>query len=282
MISTARYAILKLQPYPNRTEHVNYGVVAFLPEGGVQVQLASSFGLRKVKAFYPAVDLRALQEQEESLVDLVGDAPMEDALMLLNSICVLKDQQVAGLGKFNYSSEEDFQKHIQLALRSQVELNASPRRTKELKSRLFTDVRSKFKEIGILAKTKGELPDHQVVEHYSPDSENDVRIEFALQNGSLRLAQTIDLRAGTLASRNNAFSKAYAMDYAGKVLDESALATYVIVAGSDTDAAKKVMSALAKTTDNVLSWESKSDMEDFFVEWAIASGKPLPVLPDVH
>lgn len=275
----AHYAILKLQPYKNRSEHVNYGIVVFMPEGGIQVQIASPLGLRKVRALFPLADLHALRDQEDSLPEIVGNAPIKEAVEVLNAICVLRDQDLGTLGKFNYANSDDFRNHVNLALRSQVELPTSPRKARELRSRLFTDVRAKFKDLGILAKLKGELPDHQVVEYYSPDAGTDLQIEFALQNGMLRLAQTIDLRAGTVAARHSAFSKAYAIDFASKVLDKSALATYVIVAGTETEAARKIMGALGKTTDKVLSWEDKSDMESFFREWADASGHPLPELP---
>jgi hypothetical protein len=273
MRQIAHYAVLKFQPYPNRTEHVNYGLVVFMPHGGAEVFIPSR--MRKVRAMFPLADIRSLQEQEETIPELLSDMPLEDAVSMLNAVSVLHDQEIAQLGKFEYTDRRDFIRNVQMALGSQVEASARPKKERESRNKLFTDVRSTFKQIGILAPPGEHIPDHQVVENYVPDPEADVKVEFALQNGQLRLAQTVDLRAETVGlsstTKAGAYSKAFAMDYASKVLLNSGLKTYVIVAGTETDAAQKIISALQRTTDEVLSWESPSDMQFFFDEWEIAS-----------
>ena len=281
MTHTAKYAILKFKPYPNRTEHLNYGMIVFMPQGGVRVHIAS--GLKKIRSMYPLADIDSLRSQENLIVNLVGNSAFHDALNILNVMRVLPDQKEHELGAFHFLDEKEYQRHIALALNSQVEPVNAKYQSRDAKSRLFIDVRSRFKALQIMAPAKERIPDHQVVEHYSPDPEADVKVEFALQNGTLRLAQTIDLRADAMAisaaHKNVAYSKAYAIDYASKVLENSALESYVIVAGTHTDAAKKVMTSIERTVDHVLSWESKTDMEMFFTEWAKASGKPLPMIP---
>lgn len=279
---SASYAVLKIQPYPNRTEHVNYGIVVFRPEGGIHLEVASAPALRKVKALYPLIDLRSLKDQEESIPELVGRADAEESFELLTAISLIRDQEFNRLGRFQYSDEDGFQNQVALALQSQVELHNPKQKKRDLKSRLITDVRGRFRNLGILADSKERVPDHQVVENYSPDDDVDVQVEFALQNGLLRLAQTVDLRAATSASKNAAYSKAYSMDVASRSLEASALQTYVIVAGTEADATRKVMHTLEKTANHVLAWEDRSDMESFFTEWAAASGKPLPSLPSVN
>ena len=281
MKSTAKYSILKFKPYPNRTEHLNYGMVVFMSNGGVRVHIAS--GLKKIRSMYPLADIDSLRNQESLIVNIVGNATLNDALNILSVMRVLPDQKEHELGVFHFLDEKEYQRNIDLALNSQVEPVDGKRQNRDSKSRLFIDVRSRFKALQIMAPSNERIPDHQVVEHYAPDPEADVKIEFALQNGTLRLAQTIDLRADAMAisaaHKNVAYSKAYAIDYASRVLESSALESYVIVAGTHTDAAKKVMTSIEKTVDHVLSWESAADMEKFFSEWAKASGKPLPMIP---
>lgn len=282
MTPTAQYAVLKLQPYENRTEHVNYGVVIFLPEGGVQVRLASPRALKKVKALYPRVDFRELLEQEQAIPELVGRVGFQESFDLLKALSVLKDDTEERLGRFRFRSTDDFETQVSRLLESQVEAHAVPRRPTMARTRLVTDVRSQFRELGILADAKETIPDHKVVENYTPDSDVDLKVEFALQNGMLRLAQTIDMRASSNASKNVAFSKAYVMDVASRSLEKTALETYVVVAGTESEETRRIMTTLEKTTDHVLAWESRSDMESFFGVWAAASGHPLPSLPIVN
>jgi hypothetical protein len=280
--SIARYATLQFQPHPNRTEHLNYGIVTFLPEGGVRVHIAAS--LKKLKAIDPETDLLSIRAQEQEIPQMIKDASLPKALALLNALRVLRGVAESDLGYFSFASDAHYTKQVHLALNAQCEAPMPPSREREPKSRLFVDVRSRFRMLGILAKERDALPDHQVVEQYVPDQGVDVKVEFALQNGLLRIAQTVDLRADTRESvsaqhRQSAYSKAYALHYARTALLESSMQSYVIVAGAHTDPARKVMAAIEKDVDHVLEWESRSDMERFFGEWASAAGRPLPSIP---
>jgi len=278
----ARYCTLQFQPHPNRTEHVNYGIVVFMPSGGVRVHIANN--LRKIKALAPSASIEQLRAQENDIPLVVGDAGCDDALRLLEALRVLRPQAVSHLGTFRFETEADYVKHAKLALATQCETPVSRGRSREARSRLFYDVRDRFQLLGILADDKAALPDHQVVEHYMPDPEADVKVEFALQNGILRVAQTVDLRADdrdlvTSQHKNAAYSKAYAIHYAKTQLESVGLRSYVIVASAHSPAADKVLTAIRADADAVLDWENRSDMERFFGEWADAAGHPLPFLP---
>jgi hypothetical protein len=280
--SIARYATLIFQPYPNRTEHLNYGIVTFLPEGGVRVHVSSS--LRKLRAIWPEVSIDFIRSQENEVPKLVEGMPLDEALAVLNAVRVLRGVHESSLGAFSFQGEEQYLREVRAALRSLCETPGTKGRERESKSRLFLDVKSKFKLLGIMASERGALPDHQVVENYVPDAETDVKVEFALQNGILRVAQTLDLRADVREvvapiNRNMAYSKAYALHYAKNALEQSHLESYVIVAGAHSDPAQKVLSAIKHDVDHIVEWESNSDMDSFFSEWANAAGKPLPMIP---
>ena len=278
----ARYCTLQFQPHANRTEHVNYGIVVFMPSGGVRVHVANN--LRKIKALAPTASVEQLRAQEREIPEFIGDARCDEALQLLKALRVLRPQAASQLGSFRFETEADYAKHAKLALATQCETPVARGRSREPRSRLFYDVRDRFELLGILAEDKTALPDHQVVEHYTPDPGADVNVEFALQNGILRVAQTIDLRADdrdlvTSQHKNAAYSKAYAIHYARTQLESSKLRSYVIVAGAHSTAADKVLTAIRADADAVLDWENRSDMERFFGEWADAAGHPLPLLP---
>lgn len=275
----ARYATLQFQPYPNRTEHLNYGVVVFLPEGGIRVHLISD--MRKLKAFASMVDIDKLRTQEDFLPTLVTQDTARTALAKLNALRVLRDVNLQSLGAFAYSSSAEYSQNIQLALQAQCEVAGPFKTIREPKSRLYLDVKSKFKAIGILSSTQDVASDRRVIEHFAPDPSVDVKVEFALKNGKLRVAQTVDLRAGSsdivsAVNRNNAFSKAYAIHFTRSSITN--VESFVIAAGADTDSAQKILTPIAKDADQILHWENGSDMEGFFTDWANAAGKPIPVV----
>jgi hypothetical protein len=276
----AHYATLRFQPYPNRSEHLNYGIVVFLPKGGIRIHLTRS--LRKLKVLAPSQRLETLREQETTLPALIGDAKLEQALAVLKSLRVLQNIGRHDLGAFSYASSAEYEQNTLLALRAQCDVSGPSRSMREPKSRLYVDVKSRFKALGILATDRDALPDHQVVEHYVPDPEVDVKVEFALQNGLLRVAQTVDLRTDSsdvvsAQNRNIAFSKAYAIHVTRLGLHN--VESYVIAAGAETESAKKILSPIAHDADRVFHWEDGQQMQRFFSEWAQAAGRPIPTIP---
>jgi len=282
MSNLAFHCPLSYQPYPQRDERLNYGIVVFTPEGGVRVHIAAS--LRKIKAFHPGANLAALRDNELTIPKAVNGAKVETALGLLNAMRVLYDVQFSDLGQFVYTGEQDYMNCVRLLLNVECEPSTTAAMHREPKSRLFYDVRKSFKAIGILGGPHSELPSHRVIEGYAPDPDADVKLEFALKNDSLYLAQTIDLRGDAKSSvsamhKNTAFSKAFALGYTKRALSNAKLTSYIIVAGGHTKESERVVSALDHEADHIYDWDSKADMDTFFGDWAKYAGKPLPSIP---
>lgn len=278
----ARYATLRFQPYPSRSEHLNYGIVVFSAEGEVSVHLTSS--LQKIKAFAPGQSIAKLREHATEIPKLVERLELNKAVDLLNAMRILRNQQIREMGVFSYRNQAEFSENIKLALSAQCDAKEPAKKPREPRSRLYLEVKERFKVLGMLASTYGELPDHQVIAQYAPDPNVDVRVEFALQNGILRIAQTIDLRTGTSDTvtaqhRNAAFSKAYAIHAAKSLLEDSRLRSYVITAGADSEMAQKILTPIENDADHIIRWEDDQEMEKFFTEWAAAAGKELPTVP---
>lgn len=277
MTKIAYTAVLSYQPYANRSEHLNYGVVIFLPEGGVQIHIASN--LRKIKAFAPHANISFLQDKVRSIPDLIGKEGLDNALAILNATRELRDVKKENLGCFAYTNDAEFQKWVRILLNDTCSVSEQKSIRREQKSRLYTDVTRDFRNIGILDVNKTGNPDHQVVTHYSPDSNVDVVVEFALQNGSLHVAQTIDLRNPDSSQRDRAFGKIYKIGYIKDHLSNSALKSYVIVAGATSPNAQKVIRTIQNDADEIIEWEDRSGMNSFYESWAEYAGKPLPKIP---
>lgn len=280
MTQIAYTAILSYQPYANRSEHLNYGVVVFLPDGGIQVYIAGD--LRKIRAFNPQANIAFLQDKARSLPELVGDANIDTALSILNATGELRGVEKAHLGCFVYSNEAEFQQWLRILLNDTCSVGDRKSLRREQKSRLYTDVSKDFRNIGILDIHKTGNPDHQVVTHYAPDSNVDVVVEFALQNGALHVAQTIDLRNPDSAQRDRAFGKIYKIGYIKEHLNSSALRSYVIVAGATSQNAQKVIRTIQDDADEIIEWEDRSGMNSFYESWAEYAGKPLPKIPSFN
>ena len=75
MTKIAFTSVLSFQPYANRSEQLNYGVVIFMPEGGVKVRIGDD--LSKISAFYPKADIDILKNKENSIPELVKNADLD-------------------------------------------------------------------------------------------------------------------------------------------------------------------------------------------------------------
>jgi hypothetical protein len=286
MTSIARYATLQLRPYSNRSEHINYGVLVFEKSNGLVVIEAQVAPVaNKVKAFAPHISFAELQSSAHELASHATSMRFESidrALDWFHVMDMLRDNKADTMGIFKFRDSHEKQSRIDMAIMSLCNV-AKPRKiTRSPKSRLFYDLREQFKAVGILAPKGVDFPEHQVVEHYAPEPSTDVRVEFALQNGMLRIAQTVDLRSDDELSsqqRNAVLSKAFALTFASQVLHNSSLQTWLICAGAKGPTAERLNGALEKQANNVVHWEDKIEMEYFMTTWAHAAGKELPSLP---
>jgi hypothetical protein len=286
MTSIARYATLQLRPYSNRSEHINYGVLVFEKSNDyvvVEAQVAPV--ANKVKSFAPHISFAELQSNAHELAKHATNKRFENiehALDWFHVMNLLRDSKADSLGAFKFRDIDERQTRIDMAITSLCNTSKPRKISRNSKSRLFYDLRDQFKAVGILALKGMDLPDHQVVEHYAPEPSTDVRVEFALQNGMLRIAQTVDLRSDDELSaqqRNAVLSKAFALTFASQVLNPSSLQTWLICAGARGPTAERLNGALEKQANNVVHWEDKNEMEYFMTTWAHAAGKELPSLP---
>jgi len=290
MISTARYTTLKLSPYTNRSEHVNYGLLVFEMIKG-QVFLEAHFApvSRKISGFAPHISFADLRANAQALAQAVNNEGFETfdaALSWLNALNFLPERAMQSFGAIKFRDFSERQTRINWALMNLCGTPSAKGGPREPKSRLFRDVKAQFKAIGILAPIGADLPDHQVIANYAPEPDSDVKVEFALQNGHMRIAQTIDLRSTnseelTSHQRQSVLSKAFSLHYATQVIGErtNSLETWMICAGANDRKAERLINALDKQAQNLVHWESALEMNEFMESWSRAAGRELPRMP---
>jgi hypothetical protein len=271
----AEYGVMRHQPYANRTEHVNIGIVSFPAEGGVRLHLADN--LRKLKAFDPSIDLNNVRSLEETLAPMFDDCSIEQVKVVLSNFGSLRlgDQ----LGRFRYETEHEYLDQVSRALASLVSPHSLRREQREPKSRLFMDLRKAFQVQGWLAHAPNDISKHLIVPHYLIAPEEQVKADFAARNGKLHVTETLDLRAAVSSSkRTEAMSKALVFDLAAQI-EETAVMSYVIVAASDKDSAAPTMRLLHRYSEQVLYWDSHEDMGFYMKTISAALGRPQLELP---
>lgn len=286
MNAIARYATLTLRPFPNRTEHINYGLMVFdFGPHGIVASAHIAPVARKLRGFAPHIaldDLEASAKQMAAEVTARQFNSIEKAIDWLHAMNWLRDTSAQHLGGFRFATTEDHQKMVEVSIANLCTPPSPKGIHREQKSRLFIELKNQFKAAGILAPAGTQIPDHIVVQNYAPEPEADVRVEFAMQNTKLHIAQTIDLRTDselTAQQKASALSKAFSLNYATQVLEPNRLTTWMICAGAKSKQTEKLTHALEKQAQHMVHWEDATEMEEFMSSWAAAAGKPLPTMP---
>lgn len=265
----AQYGVLSHYPAPNRTEHVNIGIVVFLPHGEVRVHLGQD--LKKLRAIDPQTNLETARSWEQSLPLMLQGKSTEEAVRFLSNFgqWSLSSQ----LGRFSYRDDSDYLHRVQMALHSLVSTPPRPGRERGDMSRLHMDLKNTFLAKGWLGKNIGN---HEIVERHPLGPMTTA--EFALRNGVLHVIESLDLRSNNLsAKRNDARSKALTLDMAKR--HEATASRYCVVAGIDSPLINDAKGLLGQYSDEVYTWESVTEMNALMERLGRATGKPGMNIP---
>lgn len=271
-MNKANYGVLSHYPHPNRTEHVNIGLVVFRHDGEVRVHIGDD--LRKLRAIDPKAHLDIVRGWEQGLPKMVEGMEPGAAHRFLQHFGTWRMSE--SLGAFLYDSEDQYLERVQNALLSLVAPSRREVAPRDPTSRLHLDLKQRFQVKGWLGR---DIDAHQIVARYPIGPE--VSAEFALKNGRLHIIETLDLRTANVSQkRTEAQAKALAFHMATRV--DKQVARYAVMAGTTSSLAIGARELFTEYADRVYSWESPQDMSDFFRTIGQATGRPEIPLPPMQ
>ncbi|MEQ8585314.1 MAG: DUF3037 domain-containing protein [Thalassobaculaceae bacterium] len=210
------YVILMAIPNPRRGERVNVGVAVFLDDR-VDIRLPqASFKIRALtgKNWDDRIESAEAALQES----FRPGAPTAEILASFHMV-----EQLLVPSKVGYlvaNSAEQYEERVDQILQSLVALPKKERFTQ--KSRINTEIAAEFRRVKILARGNETIEDHKVVRNFVIDSKEGLAADFALRNGKVHVASTLDLRKQT-AGLGEAALKSIVLDKAQKKFSDIAL-----------------------------------------------------------
>lgn len=271
-MSFSHYSILRIHPYPQRSEHLNIGIAVFRDDG-IRVHLADN--LKKLKAFAPGVDLDVVRgwpvELQEMLAGVVHPKEARDRIAMWGGAQQLSEQA----GQFIYRDEHEYAERVAGALSRMVEPESKMRMAldRPYKSRLDLELKHAFAAYGWLGKAPEDI-NHRIVPHYPINEDMGIRADFAVMNGRLHVIETIDFRvASPLSKRESAQAKTLVMALAKDAV------RYAIVAGGDGKESAPSIRLLESQADRMVRWEDAAAVDSFLAAMSQATGKPMIGLP---
>ena len=265
----AQYGVLSHYPQRNRTEHDNIGIVAFLPGGDTRVHFAQD--LRKLRCVDPSVNLETVRSWETGLPRILTGQSVEQAMALLQHFGQWRLSEA--MGRFSYRNEDEYLVRVANSLHTLVSTPPRSERDRGDISRLHIDLKTAFKAKGWLGQNIGN---HEIVERYTLGPMTTA--EFALQNESLHVIESLDLRTSNpSAKRNDTRAKALTLDMARRAAKNTT--RYAVLAGIDSPLLKEAKSLLADYSEEVFTWESAHDMNELMRRLGVITKKPGLAMP---
>lgn len=258
MAHTYKYTILTAIPDQRRGERVNVGIVVFREDRlDVRFQLA----LQKLKALTGEVWNRRITAIEAQIrKTFEASAPPEDMLRTISTVDPIITP--VGLGVVNVVSETNYEKSIQEIMSALVLL--PKRRPKiEVQTRINTEIAKQFRRDKVLAKPEESIINKKIVRGLPVVANEGLNADFAVKNGKMHIASTLDLRKQN-ASLAEAALKSIILDKSVDVFGKNTrkLGVYAV----DKDMKNQYLQhirLLDDYADEIYNWEDAASQKKF-------------------
>ncbi len=189
MVHCYKFSIIRFAPDDARDERINIGVIIFSEEN---LDIRISKKLEKVRALSTALDIEMLRNLVENIkvVDekfQAAGASLDERVRFLSRIGSLT---LSNLGTFSAENATVYENRISSIFKSMVDPEPQFPRFREKRSRLLTQVKSFFRQEGVLASRDESLDSHRIVAGYELDK--GLVADLALKNGAMHIIETID------------------------------------------------------------------------------------------
>jgi len=192
------FAIIRFAPGGVRNECVNIGVVVFDEKG---LDIRTSRGVEKVRAISGAIDVELLRDLIRKLPQL--DARLRDAgvheLDARLKLMGIGPLTVSRGGTFVAESTGAYEDRVASIVKTMIDPEPAPRRLREKRSRLLSQVKKIFRQERILAKKHEDLSSHRLVSNY--ELAEGLTADLILRNGAMHVVETVDASGDELSLR---------------------------------------------------------------------------------
>jgi hypothetical protein len=260
MENTYKYAILTAVPDPRRGERVNIGIVVFKgSELDVRFQQASS----KLKALTGSTLDSRIQSASKQIKDFASHAPAEEILPRIGMVDPIISP--TGIGIINVHDTADYERRVGEIFAALI-IPPRERRT-ESQSRINTEIAKMFHKANALAKPHAKISEKKIVRDYSIAPKEGLIADFALKNGKMHIASTLDLRKSN-ATLAEAALKSIVLDKAERVfggnrgLGVHTIGVYAVAFGM-RPRFKQHIELLGDYADEIYNWEDSRQHQKF-------------------
>lgn len=255
MAHTFDYSIIRVEPDPRRGERVNVGVIVF-KNGELDIRVVET---KKATAI-ASIDWDTHIQQFSTFLKenaSLAETP-QDLVSLVKGVA--NQISMTNTGWFEASGAEDYEKEISRIISTLIKRPAPPRRHRE--SGIASKIAAEFRTARILASKGEDIGSGNVVRNYVVDDRAGLKADFALKNGCLHLAETVDLTTAH-PHFGTAAGAAVTLDKAKKLNDGAKAYGVYAVEESRRGEVKEHLSILGDYSDDIFNWNDRDERRRF-------------------
>ena len=240
------YAVLTAVPNRRRGERVNVGVVVFRSD---RIDVRFKQAGYKLRAL-TGENWDARLESAEAHLTALASAELKPSDVLAEFVLLEPLLVPSDLGWLKAADDFEYERAVDQIIGSLIGV---PRRRErvETKTRINTEIAQEFRRINVLGK---DIESGMVVRDFEIDDDEGLRADFALQNGKLHVASTLDLRKQN-TNLGEAALKSIVLDKAGRKYDKNVRKIGVYAVDEDLkDSFRSHMSLLGDYADELYNW----------------------------
>lgn len=184
-----KFAIVRLAPDDARDERINIGALV-LNEQSLDVRISKR--LEKVRAISAALDVSMLRELVNNLNSFdqrIRDSGV-DEIARIKMLSRIGPLSLSNIGTFEAADAQNYENRIAAIFKAMVDPEPSLPRFREKRSKLFSQVKTLFRQERVLAKKDETIDSHRIVPSYELDE--GLVADLVLRNGSYHVVETID------------------------------------------------------------------------------------------
>ncbi|SFO26078.1 Protein of unknown function [Bradyrhizobium sp. Ghvi] len=264
MAPSYKFSVVQLATEEDRGERLNVGLVVFNDD---RLDVRVGKRLEKVRAISGAVEPDDVRRALDGMSTLDGKlrdtgAELSERLKFLSKLGPLT---LSRLGVFEAEGASTYEARVASILKTLVDAEPAPLRSKEKRSKLLTQMKRIFRDERVLAKRDEDLSSHRIVPRY--EVAEGLTADLVLKNGAYHVVETVDA-SGDESTFRKAVSEigvaALVLERARMKFGDETSARLVYEASADLERlAMPSLEAAAHQGATLVNWASAQDRSKF-------------------
>ena len=265
-----QYFLVSIIPDPIRNEQINIGIIGSFED---KIEYRFLNNPQKIKAIAPSFNVYDKQKIGDGIIRLIKTMPNDQIIELMPTL----SDEFLYIYPVNYGWVDNYDNFLLEVehLYKRLVKPIAKRITRFKTTKLKTDVKNQFRRKNYIGE---DIKQRKIVLNYPIDEAEDLIADFAYENGTLNIIETLDFRVSAQGIKNRIKDSAFAsvkIDKVKKEINKNAKGKLLYFPPiNDSASIVPHQSMLSDYYDAIFNYADKNERNNFFeiIEKDLSSG----------